>query len=282
MKTLLKLGLRLLSAVSPGLAANIGARLWFGIPRPRITEEALRFLETGTRFVVPVGGTQVVGWRWGPEGAHAVLLMHGWGGYAAQLQEFVAPLTSAGYQAIAFDAPSHGASGPSGLGPRHATLFDFADALIAVSRDTTAVAGIIAHSGGSAAAAWALTTHPSWHVARMVFIAPFGSPARYMKLFQRALGLSDTAMRRFRANTERQFNFRWADLEVPAIAERVATPPLLVIHDQGDRETSWEDGAEIVARWPRARLQTTTGLGHNRILRDAATVDAAVRFISDR
>ena len=264
--------------MAPGLAAKIAARFWFAIPRPRIPEEARRFLETGTRFVVQVNGGDVVGWRWGDRGP-AVLLMHGWGGYAAQMQPFVDPLTRAGFRVLAFDAPSHGASGPSRLGPRHATLFDFADAAIAATRDVPDVAGLIAHSGGCAAAAWALATHPVWRVQRMVFIAPFGSPARYMDLFQRALGLNDAAMRAFRANTERQFHFEWKDLEVPAIAERVSTPPLLVIHDRGDRETSWEDGAEIAARWPRATLQTTTGLGHNRILRDWATVDASVRFL---
>jgi hypothetical protein len=42
------------------------------------------------------------------------------------------------------------------------------------------------------------------------------------------------------------------------------------------------DGAAIAARWPRATLQITTGLGHNRILRDAATVDTVVRFISSQ
>src|SRR5205823_7324202 len=117
---------------------------------------------------------------------------------------------------------------PSSLGRRHATLFDFADALIAVSSQMPPLAGIIAHSGGCAAAAWAMSTHPDLRIQRMVFIAPFGSPARYMEIFQRTLGLSDSAMRRFRENTERQFNFRWADFEVPAIAQRVSTPPLLV------------------------------------------------------
>ena len=225
-------------------------------------------------------GTPVVGWRWGS--GPAVLLMHGWAGYAAQLQAFVDPLTRAGYQAIAFDAPSHGASGPSKLGRRYATLFDFSDTLMAVSRELTRVAGVIAHSGGCAATAWALGTHREWRPERIVFIAPFGSAARYMDLFQRTLGLSDAAMRRFRANTEREFNFRWADFEVPAMGERVDTPPVLVIHDRDDRETSWEDGAAIAARWPRATLQITTGLGHTRILRDAATVDTAVRFISSQ
>src|SRR5439155_7046924 len=279
----LRLALRALSAVAPGVAARVAARLWFAVPRPRIDDEARTFLATGTRYDVNANGVRLTAWRWGNGrsggGRPPVLLMHGWGGYGGQLSAFVEPLTRSGYQVIAFDAASHGESAPGSLGRRRATLFDFVDALTAVSSDLSQIAGVIAHSGGCAATAWAKVTRPEWPVARMVFIAPFGSPARYMAMFQRALGFSDAAMRSFRQNTERQFDFRWADFEVPEMAQRAAMPPLLVIHDRGDRETSWEDGAAIAERWPSATLQTTTGLGHNRILRDKATVDAAVAFI---
>lgn len=55
----------------------------------------------------------------------------------------------------------------------------------------------------------------------MVFIAPFGSPARYMDVFSKTLGLSEAAMRWFRADTESQLDFKWAAFEVPNVAERV-------------------------------------------------------------
>ena len=86
-------------------------------------------------------------------------------------------------------------------------------------------------------------------------------------------------MRWFKADTEAKIGFKWADFEVPDVAARVATPPLLVIHDKNDRETSWQDGADIAARWPNARLETTTGLGHNRILRDTTIVASAAELV---
>jgi pimeloyl-ACP methyl ester carboxylesterase len=36
----------------------------------------------------------------------AVLLVHGWGGNAAQMRAFVFPLLSAGYRVIAYDRPA--------------------------------------------------------------------------------------------------------------------------------------------------------------------------------
>ncbi|HEX7939856.1 MAG TPA: alpha/beta fold hydrolase [Gemmatimonadaceae bacterium] len=277
---LTRLWLRFLSAVAPRVAGRVGARLWFRVQRPTVSAESRAFLATGERFETRTKDTRIVGWRWGS--GPTVLLMHGWGGYGAQVQPFVEPLVRSGYRVVLFDAPSHGESGPSAWGPKSATLFDFADALVAVSEGAGPIAGVIAHSGGCAAAAWTLVRAPAWRPARMVFIAPFGSPARYMDVFSKTLGLSDAAMVHFRADTEKALDFRWADFEVPNVPTRVATPPLLVIHDKNDRVNSWQDGADIAAAWPNARLETTTGLGHNRILSDANAVASATAFITAR
>jgi pimeloyl-ACP methyl ester carboxylesterase len=195
------------------------------------------------------------------------------------MRAFVEPLTRVGFQALTFDAPAHGDSGPSRLGSRRATLFDFADALRAAAHETQSVAGVVAHSGGCTAAAWALRSSPSWRLPAMVFIAPMASPASYRRMFQKMLGLSDDATRRFASNTERQFGFRWEQLEVPDMAAQMRTPPVLVFHDRDDRETSWSDGAAIAAAWPHARLHTTVGLGHVRILGDPTVIEETVRFL---
>ncbi|MGH8561857.1 MAG: hypothetical protein ACRES4_07835, partial [Nevskiales bacterium] len=57
------------------------------------------------------------------------------------------------------------------------------------------------------------------------------------------------------------------------------TPPLLVVHDREDRETAWSDGQSIAEAWPQARLLSTQGLGHRRVVSDAEVVSAALRFI---
>ncbi len=264
----------------PGLAARVAEKLWVTPPRPPIREGSTAFLATGERFELVVGGRAVVAWKWGT--GPAVILMHGWGGYGAQMQPFVEPLTRAGYQAVLFDAPAHGVSGPSRLGARRSTLFDFADALNAIARAAPSVAGVIAHSGGSTAAAWALRSWPTSSPPPMVFIAPMSSPIKYRDILQQRLGFSDRVMRRFIARTERKLGFGWNQLEVPDMAAQVKTPPLLVVHDRNDRETSWSEGAAIAEAWPDARLHTTERLGHYRILRDKAVIDEVVRFLKDR
>jgi pimeloyl-ACP methyl ester carboxylesterase len=69
---------------------------------------------------------------------------------------------------------------------------------------------------------------------------------------------------------------------VPAMAHRVATPPLLLVHDRLDAETGWADSAAIARSWPGARLVSTTGLGHRRILRDPAVVAEATAFVAEQ
>jgi pimeloyl-ACP methyl ester carboxylesterase len=55
---------------------------------------------------------------------------------------------------------------------------------------------------------------------------------------------------------------------------------VLVVHDEGDEIIPFAEGQQIAAAWPGAVLHATRGLGHNRILRDAAVVQAAVEFIA--
>jgi pimeloyl-ACP methyl ester carboxylesterase len=273
----IRLGFRALSAVSPEAAARVAAQLWFRPPRPKVRAEAIEFFKTGERSTLMVQGRPVAMWKWGK--GQPVILVHGWGGYGGQMQPFVEPLVRAGYQAIIFDAPAHGDSGPSQLGARRTTLFDFAYVLDALGREHKDVAGIIAHSGGSTAAAWAVLS-AQWKVRSMVFIAPMASPTAYKKLFHDALGLDDRVLRRFTAYTERRFGFRWEDLEVPAMAKRAPTPPLLVVHDREDVETSWQEGVDIAEAWPRSVMHSTTGLGHRRVLRDPGVVELVTGFVA--
>jgi hypothetical protein len=55
-----------------------------------------------------------------------------------------------------------------------------------------------------------------------------------------------------------------------------------VIHDRNDSQVPWKQGAALARHWPGARLLTTQGLGHGRILDDDAVARAAVDFIAGR
>ena len=54
---------------------------------------------------------------------------------------------------------------------------------------------------------------------------------------------------------------------------------VLVIHDVADNEVSWNAGAQYAMLAPNARMLTTTGLGHHRVLNDESTIRAALAHI---
>jgi len=53
-----------------------------------------------------------------------------------------------------------------------------------------------------------------------------------------------------------------------------------VIHDLRDREVPWQEGEEYARYWGNARLLSTEGLGHTRILADRAIIAAALGFLA--
>jgi pimeloyl-ACP methyl ester carboxylesterase len=265
-----RLGLGLLVRAAPALAAALAERLFFTPPRPRASR-GLAVLARGERFHVDAAGRTIAAWRWGR--GPTVVLVHGWGGRAAQLTSFVAPLVDGGFSVVAFDAPGHGESG-RGL----SSAPEFARALRAVLAGE-AVHGLVAHSLGAAAAALALGDRLAG--VRVVFLGPAADPPAWIPPFADALGLSPAVTDLLRQRSERRLGVPWSALRLPDRA-RSMTAPLLVIHDRADREVPLRDGRAIAAAWPGARLVETTGLGHNGVLRDPAVIAEAVAHVADR
>jgi pimeloyl-ACP methyl ester carboxylesterase len=83
------------------------------------------------------------------------------------------------------------------------------------------------------------------------------------------------------AAIEERFGLRWSEIEIPRLAPRLKTPAL-VIHDRGDAFVPWKQGAALARAWPGARLLSTEGLGHGRILEADAVLRAAVDFIGGK
>ena len=201
------------------------------------------------------------------------LLVHGWGSRGARLNSFVAPLTQAGFSVVAFDAPGHGASAG-----RLSSLPQFISAIREIGDRLGPIDLVAAHSMGGAATTLAMARGLS--VRRAVFLAPASDPAGYSERFASVLGLSPAVLSRLTSALERRFGMAWTDFDVLAAAATMSAP-LLVFHDRDDRDVAWTDGESIAAAWPGARLVTTTGLGHRRIVHDPAVVERAVAFLAE-
>ena len=264
----------LLERFAPGLGARWAESLWFRIPPARGRRD--RLAPPGRPFQVPVLGGMVAGETWG-EGP-AVYLVHGWGGWRGQLDALVAPVTAAGYRVVTFDAPGHGDSDPGPEGPGRSSVLEFAAALSAVAAAHGPAAAVVAHSLGATATAFAM--RDGLATDRAVFVSPMADPLPYTRAFATRLGFGERVRTRLVGRIERRVAMPMSAFAVPAIAGQVATPPLLLVHDRLDSETGWSDSAAIARAWPAARLVTTSGLGHRRILRDPAVVAEVAGFLT--
>jgi len=55
--------------------------------------------------------------------------------------------------------------------------------------------------------------------------------------------------------------------------------PTLIVHDRADRAAPHAAGEGLARALTGARLMTTEGLGHRRVLSDASVIDAVTRHL---
>ena len=260
------------SLIFPELAGAWAERLFLTPPRQGAAS-ALDLIDARSS-IVEHKGRYIATWRWGSIDSPAVLLAHGWGGYAAQLRAFVFPLLRAGFRVIAYDQPAHGISGGRLTG-----LPDFADVMAEVAWHHGEVQAVIAHSLGGAAAALAVAR--GLRLVSVVTVSPPADLVGYSRRFARWHWIPEPARRAMQAAIEERYGVRWEELELARLAPRLGARAL-VIHDRDDRVVPWTQGASFAHQWPGARLLSTDGLGHRRILEDQEVTRAAADFIAGR
>jgi pimeloyl-ACP methyl ester carboxylesterase len=258
----------IVSRLLPDLARRQAERL-FTAP-PRYAGRRWQSFDA-RRDTVVSGKYSLAVWQAGPLAAPAVLLVHGWGGRGVQMGDFVAPLLASGRRVVWFDQPGHG---ESGHGP--VALPNFVRAVHALAATHGPFEAAIGHSLG--AAALGLAMRGGLQLGRVVFVSPPASLSEHTRKFARMLGITPSIGDAMRQRLERRYNVRFAEIDRIDELARFDLPALFV-HDTGDIEVPFENALRLSSRMPNARLIKTYGLGHHRILRDRAVVNAIVDFI---
>lgn len=241
---------------------------------PVLVRESRResaFLETARVRTLPFGQTPLTLYEWG-EGP-VVLLVHGWGGRAAQLASFVEPLTAAGHRVIGVDAPAHGRT-PG----RRSSLFEFADMVRHLAIRTGGARALIAHSMGAASSLMAIGDGAP--IERAILFAPICRLSDVVSRFVARLQLDADQRARLERSLEADHGAgMWERSSLVHVASSLSVPGL-VVHDRDDLEIPYQDGVDTVAAWAGAELVTSEGLGHRTILRHPDLVARAVRFVA--
>lgn len=270
--TALRTGYRLGSWLMPTTTLQRAFRL-FGTPLPSGRLRARQSDAAGARIrELAFGRERITVYVWGDTATQPiVLLAHGWSGYGLFFLPWVQALRRAGYAVATFDQVAHGRS--SGY---RATLPMFAEVLHRVATHLGPLAAVVGHSLGGAAAMLALSRGIA--AERAILIAPAADPGLAAQRFAGFIGLaghlSGRLFEEFESLTGICVDTLQAHVNAPHIGRAA-----LIVHDLEDREVPWAEGERYARYWPDARLISTTGLGHNRIVNASPVIASALRFL---
>ncbi|HJW06854.1 MAG TPA: alpha/beta fold hydrolase, partial [Rhodanobacter sp.] len=224
------------------------------------------------RSELRVGGETIATYVWGdPSTQPYALLAHGWSSFGLRFLPWVAQLRAQGYAVVTFDQPGHGRS--SG---QLCTLPEFIATIRAIGARHGNAALAIGHSLGGAALALAQDEH--WQAERLILVAPAVDMKAATRRFFRFVHLAGYLRPPFYAWLHRRTGVHIDELMVecrlPALGQ-----PALIVHDLDDADVPWAEGERYARLWPGARLYTTQGLGHRRVLDAPEVIDAALAFV---
>jgi hypothetical protein len=92
--------------------------------------------------------------------------------------------------------------------------------------------------------------------------------------------LSPKVSSTFQKIIEKEAGLRVEEAQVDKVGSSLRVRALL-IHDLLDKEIPYGDAQRIVSRWQRARLMTTEGFGHRRILQAPQVVSHTPSFLEE-
>ena len=268
--------------LSPRLGAAAALPLFMHCgPRRRVRPEEQFTHAAATRSLLPVpglrghGGASALGYRWG-QGPETVLLVHGWAGRASQFAALVRELQAAGYAVVAFDAPGHGDAPGRGT-----YILDFLAAMKELERRHGPFRAVVGHSFGALAGLIAVSEGLA--AERVVSISGAADSDYLVSSFGAALRLGRPAVDALRERFHRRILPREADPFTRFSAVLNPLPedtPLLLVHDLSDTQVAPSESQRLLdANRGHARLVTTQGLGHNRLLAADPVLDAVNEFV---
>lgn len=200
----------------------------------------------------------------------ATLLVHGWRGQAGDFDSLADRLVEGGRTVWMPDLPGHGRSGGEHLSAPLA-----AAALLAVQSLAGRFDFAAAHSFGGACLVHAMTL--GLQVNRVALLAP---PTHYGEFARRAAVQAGLPPDQLSAWIELLGRTIGTNPDTLVMREQVQhlNLPALLVHSRDDRIAPFAAVEAVAQAWQGARWWPRDGLGHFKLLNDAATLQALCAF----
>ena len=269
---------KILGTVSPTLAGQLALRYFMSPPSTSIPRREVKLREQATLTYLNVRNRNISIRSWGPDNAPTVLLSHGWGGRCTQFYAFIMPLVEAGYRVLGFDAPGHGDS--SG---KHTNILDVASVIAEIAKKEGPFEAIIGHSFGTGTALLAIDKFQI-ETKKIILIAYFSDVLWITEIFAELFSLKKSTLEAMRQTALKKFantygvTWTWQELS-PIQTIKSVKGEILLIHYDKDHEIPYSRAAPLQKVVPQAKLMTTSGYGHRKILMNKSCIETVVNFI---
>ena len=271
--TTVRTGFALGGRIAPKRTVNRAARL-FATPfaSSRSRAQAVQGDADMQRGELHVNGETIATYVWGdPSSQPYALLAHGWSSFGLRFLPWVARLRAQGLAVVTFDQPGHGHS--TG---KLCTLPEFIATIRAIGTRYGNAALAVGHSLGGAAVT--LAQDETWHADRLILVAPAADMKAAARRFFRFVHLAGYLREPFYAWLHRRTGVHIDELQLERKLPMLGQPALIV-HDLDDTDVPWGEGERYAQHWAGARLYTTEGLGHRRVLDAPEVIEAALAFV---
>ena len=257
--------------IFPGLAHRYAINLFFTPFHYAVPHKEQEFLMSAEKFEVTANGQRIQAYAWGT--GPVVILLHGWAGRAGQFRKFIPELVKNNFRAVAFDGPAHGNSEG-----KKTNVMEFEAAFQKIIEQVGEPVAVIAHSFGGVASIHSIRN--GLPVTKLINIASPTISEDIISGFVRTINASPATGVAFKDYVVKTFDKSFDDLAAVRMIKQLPRDlKLLLIHDEDDKEVSIQHPLELQKVYPAAELYQTSGLGHNRILKDDAVIQKCVEFI---
>lgn len=266
---------KVIQKFSPQKAAASFLKLFFTPYLTHRKAERPAIFHKAEKLSFPFNGFTIRGFRWKSQNANAktILVCHGMNSCAYRFERYVQLLMQQHFNVLAFDAQGHGQSEGKFL---NAALYS--EIIIEIEKHYGPLNGIIAHSVGGMATSFAMEKIDD-PLKKVVLIAPATETTSQLDIFFRLLNLPLSY--RMMVNEE-IYRTRGLPPEWYSTARAVNNikADTLWIHDTDDLICPYSDTLKIQeAKLPNVKFITTSGLGHNKIYRDAGIQKTIIDFL---
>jgi hypothetical protein len=211
-------------------------------------------------------------WGSGP----LVVLVHGWGGRAAQMAPLAQQIAQYGFRAIALEVSGHGESAIRNT--RWSYFLDDIKALFEHLQEP--VYALLGHSAG-ALAMMASRRLRGTEAEKYICICAPSHPYPPVQVVVRKLNPPGEVVERFMSYISDQFEQSWEEL-VSGSSYANISGEIMLFYDDEDRLVDLGNGERIRCWCPEAEFVKSSGYGHNRVLGSHELTASVVGFLNRR